>query len=276
MVQTLVRVYPCRTVVAWCPGGLAGPIDFWSPALFDQIAASTHASRVYCRVAFSREKTAGDAAYLRSRGWVSPSTALSAALTMVWELPSSDDQVLTGLTQNWRHNLNRALKRNLRVTRWTDPSPAVLSRLYEHMAAHKDIDASFDASQLTALFRSLDGLLLMYGCESDAGVPLAVRACVVQHNAAWDLLAATSAEGRRCYASYAVLWALIRECRSLGVTQYDLSGVDPIGARGVYDFKRGTGAREQECLGEWEWSTSPLLRRAVNLMVRNRSRAAFR
>ena len=274
MVQALVRTYPWRTVVVWCPGGLVGPIKFWSRELFAQIAATTRARRLYCRAAFTRGRTEADIGYLRSLGWAPARHAISAARTMVWDLPQTDDQMLAGLTQNWRHNLHRAFKRHLRVVRWNDPSPDVLGRLFDTMAAYKDIDHYFRASELTELFRNLDSRIVMYACEDASGIPLAVRACAVDTPYAWDLLAATSPEGRRCYASYAVFWALIRHCRDAGVTQYDLSGVDPVKARGVYDFKRGTGAREQACLGEWEWSTSMLLRRAVDLAIRYRAGAA--
>jgi len=41
-------------------------------------------------------------------------------------------------------------------------------------------------------------------------------------------------------------------------------------APGVANFKRWTGAHEVQWLGEWEWSSPPVLRRAVNLMVRHR------
>lgn len=275
MVQTLVRVYPCRTVIAWCPGGPVGPVDLWDSTLFRQIAGSTHARRLYCRAAFGRSRNDGDVSSLRSGGWVRPRRIVGAARTMVWTLTASDEQMLAGLRPNWRRNLGRARKRKLRVVQWVDPSPTVLAGLFDAMARYKDVDSYFNAPTLTALLQSLQGQIVMYGCENDEGVPLAVRACAVQHESAWDLLAATSPEGRRCYASYAVFWELIQHCRSAGVKHYDLSGVDAGGAPGVYDFKRGTGARELQCLGEWEWTTSAPLAQAVNLAIRFRRRSAL-
>ena len=70
-------------------------------------------------------------------------------------------------------------------------------------------------------------------------------------------------------------WELIRHCRALDVKTYDLSGVDPVSAHGVYNFKRGTGAREQRTLGEWEWATSAGLARAVDLAVQFRRPAGL-
>jgi hypothetical protein len=275
MAQVLVRVYAWRTVLAWCPGGLAGPITHWNPDLFGQIARATRARRLYCRAAFTRSRSDADVTCLRSHGWTRPRRIVGAPHTMVWDMPDTDDALLAGLGRSWRHNLRRAWKRNLRVVEWVDPSPAILAQLFDAMARYKTVDSYFDAPALTALLRCLDGHVYMYGCADDTGVPLAVRACAVQHRSAWDLLAATSPEGRRCYASYAVLWALIQRCRADGVTQYDLSGVDAVGAVGVYNFKKGTGAREVECLGEWERATSPPLAHVVNLAIRFRRRAAL-
>ena len=275
MLQALVRTYPCRTVVVWCPGGLAGPIDFWTSEVLDEIGVATRARRLYCRVVFTRERAEADSDYLRAHGWVTPRQTISAPRTMTWDLPATDEDMLAGLRGSWRHNLTRGLKRGLHVVRWSEPSVASLVRLFQMMASYKDIDTDVDASSLEALFRHLPDQILTYVCQNDSGEPIAVRACALQSGLAWDLLAATSPEGRRCYASYAVLWALVRECRALGVRRYDLSGIDPLHAPGVYEFKRGTGARELDCLGEWEWTTSALLARAVNFRVKARSGATL-
>ena len=85
--------------------------------------------------------------------------------------------------------------------------------------------------------------------------------------AAMDLLAVAGGEARKVYASHATLWALLNHCSRLGLHNYDLSGVDPVGNKGVFDFKHGTGASLVECLGEWEWTSLPGFRQAVNRLV---------
>ena len=61
-------------------------------------------------------------------------------------------------------------------------------------------------------------------------------------------------------ASYFVFWEVLEHCRKLGVTTYDLGGIDPFANRGVYTFKKETGAKEVELLGEWDWASSFWLR----------------
>jgi lipid II:glycine glycyltransferase (peptidoglycan interpeptide bridge formation enzyme) len=101
------------------------------------------------------------------------------------------------------------------------------------------------------------------------------HSCAIQGHRAWELIAGTSGEGRASGASFATLWRLVQHCREAGVTEYDLAGLDPRHAPGVANFKRWTGAHEVEWLGEWEWSTSALLRRAVSLAVRHRRASAL-
>jgi hypothetical protein len=275
MVQALVRAYPWRVAVVWCPGGAVGAIDAWGAGLFEEMQRSMRARRLYCRAAFSRPKTLAEVNYLRSHGWARPRRTVSAPSAMIWTLPPTEQQALVGLSANWRHNLTRAQKRGGRVVRWSDSSTVVLERVYAAMNTYKKLAHAFDPAAFSALASSLGDRLVVYASEDEDGVPLAVRGCAIHGRSAWDVLAATSPQGRRRYASYAVLWALVRHCQSLGVATYDLGGIDPRTAAGVYDFKRGTGAREYECLGEWEWTSSPLLAHAVNLKVQLRPGSAL-
>ena len=41
---------------------------------------------------------------------------------------------------------------------------------------------------------------------------------------------------------------------------YDLGGIDLWQNPGVYTFKKETGARQIEYLGEWDWASQPWLR----------------
>ena len=49
-----------------------------------------------------------------------------------------------------------------------------------------------------------------------------------------------------------------------------LGGIDPVHNRGVYEFKRQTGAREVELLGQWDWASSPLVRWLGNQVIRQK------
>jgi lipid II:glycine glycyltransferase (peptidoglycan interpeptide bridge formation enzyme) len=275
MLQALVRTYPLRTVVAWCPGGPVGVPEACSRESMEQLSSILHARSLYCRSSLLRAKTIQDEQYLQSNGWVRPGRTVSANLTAVWDLRQTEEQLLAGLNRNWRYSLRQAQKSNLTIDRLVVPPIQELTDLCREMNASKGVPAAIRSSDVAALFDALGDQVLVYGCRNASGQLIAFHSCAIQGQRAWELVAATSAEGRRNGASFAVLWALILHCRRLNVTHYDLAGIDPVKAPGVANFKRWTGAQDVEWLGEWEWSTSSGLRHAVNLAVRHRADAAL-
>ena len=81
------------------------------------------------------------------------------------------------------------------------------------------------------------------------------------------LFAAASVSARKVYASHGLLWILFNHCAEMGVSRYDLGGVDPLKNKGVFDFKKGTGAHLINYLGEWEYGSFPTLKYLVNCMM---------
>jgi lipid II:glycine glycyltransferase (peptidoglycan interpeptide bridge formation enzyme) len=270
MLQALVRRYPWRIVVAWCPGGPVGALEGCTRAAMEHLADLLGARFLYCRCTFARTRTAYDDRFLREQGWRRPARALSAALTVVWDLRQSEEELLVGLNRNWRYSLRQAHRSEVAVERLAPPPVGELAELCGATHASKGVRAAAPASEVAALFEALGDRAVAYGCRNSAGQLMAFHSCAIQGRRAWELIAGTSAEGRDRGASFAALWALVRHCRDAGVTDYDLAGVDPQNTPGVASFKRWTGAREVEWLGEWEWSTSSLLRSAVEFAVRRR------
>jgi lipid II:glycine glycyltransferase (peptidoglycan interpeptide bridge formation enzyme) len=176
-----------------------------------------------------------------------------------------------GLSSNWRHNLKRARKYKLSVTPWTNPDVEEILRVYRSMQNYKHLPEQCSREQLGCLRSTFGDKLKMFRCEDETGQTVALRACVIMGAKAWDMLAATAVEGRQTYASYLLLWSLVEHCKAMGIEQYDLMGVDPVANPGVHQFKQGTGARQVEYLGEWEWSNCALVKSAVNILMKTRS-----
>ena len=119
------------------------------------------------------------------------------------------------------------------------------------------------------MIRTLWGMdMLLAVALTEQGRPCAVRACIRTGRRAQDFLAAVSPEGRERYAAYPVLWRLLEAARASGARLYDLNGVDPQRAAGVFNFKRGLGGDLVPLVGEWEWATAAWLRWGVNAAVR--------
>lgn len=273
MLQALVRSYPLRTLIAWCPGGPVGTLEGCTRESMEQLASLLGARASYFRCTFARPRTPEDDLYLRQQGWTRPKQTLSANLTAVWDLKRTEDELLAGLNRNWRYSLRQAHKRGVLAEQLVDPPVHEMAELSTAMYASKGKSAAAHSSEIAALFAVLGDRAIVYGCRNGAGQLIAFHSCVMQGCRAWELVAATSPEGRRLGASFATLWALVRHCRNMNITEYDLAGLDPVNAPGVADFKRWTGARDVEWLGEWEWSTSSMLRRAVSLAIGTPSHA---
>jgi lipid II:glycine glycyltransferase (peptidoglycan interpeptide bridge formation enzyme) len=275
MLQALVRMYPGRTAIVWCPGGPVGELDACIPALRQQLPALIGARALYWRSSFLRVRMKEDESFLRAEGWMRPRSIVGAHMTSVWDLRQDESDLLAGLNRNWRYSLRQAHKANLQVERITDPPVRELAQICRAMHVAKGVRAAVRETEIAALFDALGDRCVLFACRNTAGRLVAFHSCGIFGRRAWELFAATSDEGRQTGASFAVLWSLVLYCRERGITDYDLAGLDPANAPGVADFKRWTGAGDVEWLGEWEWSTSPLLSRIVSLTLRNRSTTAL-
>jgi len=143
------------------------------------------------------------------------------------------------------------------------------------MEQFKSLPEQYRHEELQQIFKQSAQKIIVYRAIDESGNLLAIRAAAICGNIAMDLLAAAGASARKVYASHATLWALLDHCCQLGLIEYDLSGVDPINNKGVYDFKQGTGANLVECVGEWEWANLPGLCHAVNWLIAKRNNGSL-
>ncbi len=257
--------------VCWIPGGPVGAAltldDGFRRVLADELATRF----VYCRISLLREAQPEEQTFLEGQRWQRPAVGRSSGLTMLYALSGDEPERLKRASGNWRHNLKRSGRHGLCVEHWASPDLAEMSALYREMEGLKSLPVQHSAAELAAMFQNLGDRIVVYRCLDADGRLLALRAAGLYGTTAWDLLAAAGEAARKVYASHATLWALLDHCQKLGMQHYDLSGVDPVGNKGVYDFKQGTGAHLVECLGEWEWASVPGMSVAVNWLVARKS-----
>ncbi|MEK7747362.1 MAG: peptidoglycan bridge formation glycyltransferase FemA/FemB family protein, partial [Elusimicrobiota bacterium] len=248
---------PLGASVLWCRGGPLGKPPAWgglARALRDAVPGF-----LYARTCSYRREDAEAVAFLENDGWSRPVRSLDKNSTFFLDLSPSEGSLLKGLSSNWGHNLRRGLKR-CKTRPWLSPDPRELESLYLSMEGYKGLSSQHRTRELDSMLRRLGSSLLLLRADGPDGRPAALRACAMLGEKAVDLLAASDEKGRRLYASYALLWELLRECRARGVREYDLGGADPDAAKGVYDFKKGTGASFTRTLGEWDLAAPGLLR----------------
>jgi lipid II:glycine glycyltransferase (peptidoglycan interpeptide bridge formation enzyme) len=155
----------------------------------------------------------------------------------------------------------------------TNPDIPTLCRAFEQMEARKKLPPLFSREKLDSLFKQVSNNLVFLQCEDERGNVLCFRAVLVLGQHACGYFAATTDYGLKSDASYQILWESILRCKELGVTRFDLGGIDPAANPGGFNFKKGTGARELESLGEWDWATSTWLRLFGNWAIKRRQKA---
>jgi lipid II:glycine glycyltransferase (peptidoglycan interpeptide bridge formation enzyme) len=274
MVQALTRVYLGKAAAMWIPGGPAGRVAEWADSLRRGLATHQKIWSCYLRLNAVRALDETDVRLLTSAGWRRPRTLLGSRLSVRLTIDPNRDTNLALLSGNWRHNLRRARKADLVVEEWRNPTAVDVARLYAEMEGYKGLNAQHNLRDLESMFAAFDDTLVIYRCLDGNGELLSMRGCGVIGGNAWDLLAATSVQGRKTYASYLVCWEMLERCRELGVRQFDFSGVDPDTNPGVFNFKKGTGAELFSYLGEWETSSPRFLATVVNRSLRRRAPVA--
>jgi len=274
MTQALAHVYLGRVAAAWIPGGPAGRVAEWADSLRRGFATQEGFWSCYLRLNSVRVHDEADERLLTSGGWRRPNTRLGSWSSVRLAIDADRDRNLALLSGNWRHNLRRAQKAGLVVEEWHDPVAADVARLYAEMEGYKGLNAQQDVRDLERMFGSFEDTLVIYRCRGQDGELLSIRGCGVIGSQAWDLLAATSVQGRKSYASYLTCWEMLERCRQLGVREFDFSGVDPDANPGVFNFKKGTGAELFSYLGEWETASPRFLSTIVNQSLRRRARTS--
>jgi lipid II:glycine glycyltransferase (peptidoglycan interpeptide bridge formation enzyme) len=176
-------------------------------------------------------------------------------------------------SSNWRRNLRRAARHAHSVDLWVNPQADRILAVYAAMQSYKDLPEQVSPAELASLLETFGDNCLVVKYTDAAGTVQALRGALLFGDKAWDTFAAATPEARKVYASYAAFWTLMQECARRGVRWYDMGGVDPEGNRGVFNFKKGTGARELVYVGEWDRATLPGLRPLANLALRYRAQA---
>jgi hypothetical protein len=272
MAQILVRRRLGATII-WIPGAAAGDCRRWAVSL-PRFLRRRLGSATYCRVNILSERLPNVENTLTAGGWSRPGVRLGTGLSLELDLRPSMQERLKLASVNWRHNLRRSGKYGLTIEPWPQPDARQMAAIYRGMEDYKGLGQQHSEADLQAMIDNLGERLLVFRCLDSEGDLLAFRAAAVFGGRGWDLLASATGPARKVYASHAVLWALLEACQKQGAHTYDLGGVDPLSNKGVFDFKRGTGARTIEYMGEWEWASVPLLAPMVGLMMKYRGLVA--
>jgi hypothetical protein len=268
--QLLVKSIRPMSIV-W---GAGAPLGATSTSLLAGLAEAAHrevgGSVSYLRIADHRQLNEACRTEYRDAGFVRPARLLSTGQTLVRNLSSDHATLAEAYTSNWSRNLRRGHQREVRAEEWTSPDAAQLARLHQDVENLKhsfDTDWRRDEDSMHRLLECFAGRLVVVRAIDAHGTLLAARAAVVCGTTGFDFLAATTLEGRRCYASNIALDALLSLLAARGSTRYDFGGVDQTNNKGVFDFKHGAGGIPYSYVGEFEFVSPRIARGVVSKLV---------
>ncbi|MFK7822953.1 MAG: lipid II:glycine glycyltransferase FemX [Oligoflexales bacterium] len=269
-VQLLIKKGAMGLVsLLWCPGGILGQLNESSPEiLFSSKIFSEVIKPKYIRISFQKSLDASDYFFLHSIGWKPAYNKISSGMSFLLKKIESEEIFLQGCTSNWRHNYRRGTKKNTYlIEEWLDPNPQDMWNVYEKMEHYKGLKRQYSKQELVNITQCLRPFLVMCRAIDSNGTTVAFRGAAIFGNQCLDFFAAASPEARKSYTSHLLLVKLLQICRSKGGGSYDLGGIDPLKAPGVYNFKKGTGADPVVYLGEWEWASSKFCMKFYNQII---------
>lgn len=257
-IQFLVKQQRGLLVIGWAAGGPVGQLSPELAAGLGQVFRRQFPRRVkYLRLSDFHPATAPSSSLYGPAGWRRCRQPLSNGSTLIRRLTPNDESIRESYSSNWSRNLRRGEQRGVRFEQWNTPNFVEMANIYQEVI---DLKRSFEADWRTdpnALerFHSMFGtnLVLVRAFDSQ-NQTLSYRAAFTHDKTGYDMLAGTSLEGRKCYASHVATHGLLHVLANQGCQTYDFGGVDKQSNLGVFNFKHGAGGIEHSYVGEFQVS----------------------
>ena len=250
----------------WIPGGILGNLNQNYLSKIISELKIKFGRNIIIRIGFSKYINDDDYKLLKDLKFIKINSVNYANSSMILNL-TDKKELSENFSKNWRHNLKRSFKYNNTVLNYNDDMKKSLVRIYKEMEELKNLNNLYNNLSLNFLLKELKDLLIFKVCIDTNNNLLSIRCAIKFKNYAWDLLAATSKEGRKNYSSYQVTYEVLKECVKKNVTYYDLSGINKKLNKGVYNFKKGTGSKEYEKLGLWQYNRYTLLNKFLSNFI---------
>ena len=269
MALCTIKVRVWKTAIFVCAGGPMGDPSLWA-GLRPVLAKAAGVRLIYLRVRNDSPACAVTVSSLTKTGWRPASQASGTNLTIMLDLSRPLERIKAELDSKWRYDLKAAAPRNLVLQTNAEQDPRALNSIFSEMVAAKQFASTTDEAKIRALVERRGPNILLVSATDASGNIHAFMVALVLGNQAVNFIAATSPEGRKSRAAFAIYWHAIETLQAMGVRDFDLGGIDPEGNPGVYRFKARTGGVERTMIGEFEIASWPPLHGLVSSAVAGR------
>lgn len=263
-IQMQIKHLPLGGAIIWVPGGFLGQVHASEVRYYLKMIGIKYFV-IRSSFNFFSENTL---LFLKKSKWKKASVNINNPMSILLEMHKPMEEIVSEMSSNWRHNLKRSQKKNIKVEQDFEPSGSWLRELYAEMEERKGLGLQFSKSEIDSIVNNFKDDLYFYKATDAENNICAIRGFIKMKDKAWDMFAITTPLGRNNYSSHALMWKCIESLKALNVKIFDLSGIDPESNKGTYNFKKGTGAKEITFLGEWDYSNIPLMRGLFNFYVK--------
>jgi len=191
----------------------------------------------------------------------------------------TDEELLASFSQEWRRNIKKAEKSEVKVRQATFSDLETFHTLYKE-TAKRDKFTPRPLNYFKQMWKSLNensnnlAEMRLYIAEQEN---ICHAAClwvrVGKH--VWYTYGASSTSGRELRPSNAIQWQMMRDARDAGASIYDMRGIaatlnEKSPLFGLLRFKIGTGGKVIQYVGEWDFVLKPLIYKAFRVALARR------
>jgi lipid II:glycine glycyltransferase (peptidoglycan interpeptide bridge formation enzyme) len=191
----------------------------------------------------------------------------------------SDEELLATFSQEWRRNIKKAEKSEVKVRQANFSDLETFHTLYKE-TAKRDKFTPRPLYYFKQMWKSLNensnnlAEMRLYIAEQEN---ICHAAClwvrVGKH--VWYTYGASSTSGRELRPSNAIQWQMMRDARDAGASIYDMRGIaatlnEKSPLFGLLRFKIGTGGKVIQYVGEWDFVLKPLIYKAFRVALARR------
>jgi lipid II:glycine glycyltransferase (peptidoglycan interpeptide bridge formation enzyme) len=191
----------------------------------------------------------------------------------------SDDELLASFSQEWRRNIKKAEKSEVRVRQASFEELETFHTLYKE-TAKRDKFTPRPLSYFKQMWKSLNensnnlATMRLYIAEQE-NVCHAACLWVKVGKHVWYTYGASSTNGRELRPSNAIQWQMMKDARDAGASIYDMRGIaatlnEKSPLFGLLRFKIGTGGKVIQYVGEWDFVLKPLIYKAFRIALARR------
>jgi peptidoglycan pentaglycine glycine transferase (the first glycine) len=192
--------------------------------------------------------------------------AINHKTTMVVDLSSPEEDLLTNMKKGTRYGVRRAAREGVEVVEDNSQGAReIFWRMHAEMVERKNF-WSRPRSYYSTMWREMDeaGRAHLF-FATHAGDRLAAALVLTFGSKCIYMLGVSTREKRNLMPAYLLLWETMRWARERGITHYDMWGVPPPDKLdeshplyGVYKFKEGFGGEMVDFVGCWDLPVSPV------------------